>query len=83
MLEQKQSDIEHCQSRDFSVSVLGFSGPIERDFNKDAWKDILTQLNPALLKSHVKESHDEEGQRLADFPAVFLHISNFDICHEI
>ena len=20
---------------------------------------------------------------LADFPAVFLHISNFDICHEI
>ena len=23
------------------------------------------------------------GSKLADFPAVFVHISNFDICNEI
>ena len=27
--------------------------------------------------------HSALHVKLADFPAVFLHISNFDICHEI
>ena len=35
------------------------------------------------MGSHGCDSHTHDTGSQADFPAVFFHISHFDICHEI
>ena len=45
-----------------------------------AGKELMTLKGGAKFRVMLGE-HDH--CKVADFPAVFLHIFNFDICHEI
>ena len=78
-----------------SPNTLSFDVSIRR-FSEISPKYFVSEPNLILLSekidlSKAKKSFPKEipgatlvhdSDFLADFPAVFLHISNFDICHE-